>query len=225
MDHGYFGVVHGRPGVGKSMILKDFIRRLDPSEYNTIEMQNTNINGAALLRSLVRELGEKPGRGRDTLYLQISSRLKCMDKTLILLIDNAELLEMTAFTDLRLLVGLSPLHKKPLKIILCGLDEIDRMLRREQFSDLYDRINIRIPVYPMDEPDTINYIDYRLKKAGGNSKCIPAEVKTMVYQYSGGVMRKVNNIMTACFISAASLNQSIINERTVRLAVKELGMM
>lgn len=225
IKHGYFGIIFGRPGVGKTMLLRTFIDRLDPSEHTFIEMHNTNINGSTLLRSFVRELGEQPGRGRDKLYLQITSRLKSHDKTTILSIDNAELLDNTALTDLRLLAGLSPLYQKPFKILLCGLDDIESSLRQEKFADLNDRINIRVPLHPMDEMSTLSYIDHRLKKSGGSDKIIPLEVKVMIHQCSGGVLRKVNNITTSCLIAATVLNQSYVSERTFRQAVQDLGIL
>ena len=119
VDHATLGLVTGPSGVGKSALLKCFLGKL-PQRCEAVYCHLTHLPSSGLLKSLVSQMGEVPRRGKDRLFEQIYQAAKRVEGTLLLVIDEAHLLDGDALTDLRLLVSSAVDVAPPLKILLVG---------------------------------------------------------------------------------------------------------
>jgi general secretion pathway protein A len=111
-----------------------------------------------------------------------------------------------------------------LKILLCGQESLNQILKRSSYADLVQRITLQFVMQPLSQEKTDAYIDYRITKSGGTTKIFEAEAKSLIHDYTGGVPRQINNVATACLINAAARNIKKITEPLVNETMAEFSL-
>ena len=205
VDHAALGLVTGPSGVGKSALLKCFLDKL-PQRCEAVYCHLTHLPSSGLLKVLVAQMGEVPRRGKDRLFDQIYQAAKRAEGTLLLVIDEAHLLDGEALTDLRLLVSSAIDVAPPLKILLVGQQALRAVLKRSQHADLLNRVNVQYQLRPFTKEQTGYYIDVQMKQAGGAEDVFDASVKELIHDFTGGIARQINNLATACLLQATARN-------------------
>jgi len=222
-EQGTIAVIIGQTGLGKSSLLRLFIHELPQNRYLPLYLHLTPLNANAFLRLIVIKLGEHPKMGKDRMLLQILERIHQNDKCTLFIIDEAHLIDPKTLTDLRLLISSIDDHI-PLKILLCGQENLSRILKRASHADLLQRITLQFTLRPLSKPQTPAYIDYRIIKAGGKEKIFDPDAKDLIHDYTGGVPRQINNVATACLINAAARGLKIITEALVNETMAEFSL-
>jgi general secretion pathway protein A len=218
------GLVTGASGVGKSALLKRFLRELSGPRWEPVYLHLTHLPAAGLLKLLVGKLGEIPRRGKDRLFDQILSKARRTEGSLLLIFDEAHLIEAEALTDIRLLVSSALDDTPPLKIILAGQEPLRQTLRQSLHADLLSRIAVRFHLTPLTREQTAAYIDFQLKQAGGSEKLFDPAAKNLIHDYAGGIPRQINNLATACLLGAAAQNASRVSEPILQQTLSEFQM-
>lgn len=219
-EQGSIALIIGQTGLGKSSLLRLFIHELPQNRFNPVYLHLTPLSATAFLRLIVNGLGEKPKIGKDRIFTQIIERVLQNEKCTLLIIDEAHLIDPKTLTDLRLLIS-SIDGNIALKIIFSGQEGLRQILKQSCHADLVHRISLRFYIKPLSKDQTWAYIDARLKMAGGAKNIFDSAAKTLIYDYTGGVPRQINNIATACLINAASRNLKTIDESLVNDTMNE----
>ena len=206
VDQAALGLVTGPTGTGKSALLKRFLHDLPRQQYESIYCHLAQLTSAGLLKSLVSQLGDVPRRGKERLFEQILDRAHRTEGTLLVVIDEAHLLDGEALTDLRLLISSAVDVAPPLKILLAGQDPLRVTLKQSRHRDLLNRINVQYRIRPFTKEQTTRYIDIHMKQAGGAEDIFDLSVKELIHDFTGGVPRAINNLATACLLQAAARN-------------------
>jgi len=222
-QQGAMALIIGQTGLGKSSLLRLFLHDLPHNRFHTLYLHLSALNANAFLRVMVTKLGEKPQMGKDRLLLQILERINQNDKCTMFVVDEAHLLEPKTLVDLRVLIS-SIDETLSLKILLCGQEKLSQTLKRSSHADLLHRINLQFSLHPMSRDKTCAYIDYRIKKADGRIKIFEPAAKELIHDYTGGVPRQVNNVATACLLSAAARGVKIITEALVNETMSEFHL-
>lgn len=222
-QQGAIALIIGQTGLGKSSLLRLFIDQLPHNRYHPIYLHLTPLNANAFLRLIVTKLGEKPLMGKDRMLLQILDRININDKCTLFIIDEAHLIDPKILTDLRLLIS-SIDQKVSLKILLCGQESLNQILKRSSYADLVQRITLQFVMHPLSQEKTDAYIDYRISKAGGATKIFESEAKNIIHDYTGGVPRQINNVATACLINATAKSLKKITEPLVNETMAEFNL-
>lgn len=223
LNHATLGLVTGPSGVGKSALLKCFLNQL-PQRCEAVYCHLTHLPSAGLLKVIVSQLGEVPRRGKDRLFEQIYQAAKRTEGTLLLVIDEAHLLDSEALTDLRLLVSSAVDVAPPLKILLVGQHSLRAVLKRSQHADLLNRINVQYQLRAFTKEQTGHYIDVQMKQAGGPEDVFDVAVKEMLHDFTGGIARQINNLATACLLQAAATGVLRIDEQLFRHTTTEFQL-
>ncbi len=222
-QQGAIALIIGQTGLGKSSLLRLFIHELPHNRYHPVYLHLTPLNANAFLRLIVTKLGEKPLMGKDRMLLQILDRINLNDKCTLFIIDEAHLIDPKILTDLRLLIS-SIDEEISLKILLCGQESLNQILKRSSYADLFHRITLQFVMHPYSNEKTNAYIDYRITKAGGSNKIFEPEANNLIHDYTGGVPRQINNVATACLINAAARSLKKINEALVNETMAEFHL-
>jgi general secretion pathway protein A len=217
-------LVTGASGVGKSALLKRFLHELSGPQYETVYLHLTHVSAAGLLKLVVAKLGEVPRRGKDRLFQQILDKARQSEGLLLLVLDEAHLLDADALTDIRLLISSALDDAPPLKVVLAGQEPLRHTLRQSLHAALLNRISVRYHLGALTKPETIAYIDFQLKRAGGSEKLFESATKEMIHEYSGGIPRQINNLATACLVQASAEDATRINEAIVRKTFSEFQL-
>ena len=222
-QQGAIALITGQTGLGKSSLLRLFIHQLPQNRFHPVYLHLTPLNANAFLRLIITKLGEKPLMGKDRMLLQILDRINLNDKCTLFIIDEAHLIDPKILTDLRLLIS-SIDEEVSLKILLCGQESLNQILKRSSYADLVHRITLQFVMQPLSKEKTAAYIDYRITKAGGSTKIFEPEAKELIHDYTGGVPRQINNVATACLINAAARGLNKITEALVNEAMAEFHL-
>jgi general secretion pathway protein A len=222
-QQGAIALIIGQTGLGKSSLLRLFIHQLPHNRYHPVYLHLTPLNANAFLRLIVTKLGEKPLMGKDRMLLQILERINKNDKCTLFIIDEAHLIDPKILTDLRLLIS-SIDEEISLKILLCGQESLNQILKRSSYADLVHRITLQFVMRPYSNEKTNAYIDYRIIKTGGSTKIFEPEAKNMIHDYTGGVPRQINNVATACLLNATARNLKKITETLVNETMSEFHL-
>jgi len=221
---GSIALLTGQTGVGKSSLLKLFLAGLSRNRFQPLYLNLTHVKAVGLLKLIVRAFGEVPKRGKENLFLQILEKAGKSETTTILIVDEGHLTEPEALIDLRLLISSGLEDAPPLKLILVGQDALWRELRRTAHADLVHRISVRYHLPPLSEDQTAAYIDFQIRSSGATTKIFEPEAKELIYGYSGGIPRVINNIATAALINAATKNLQKISGTLVNETMDEFRL-
>jgi len=223
-EHATVGLVTGPSGVGKSVLLKRFLHELSGPQWEPVYLHLTHLPAAGLLKLLVTKLGEVPRRGKDRLFEQILGKARQAEGGLVVILDEAHLLGAEALTDIRLLVSSALDDTPPLKVVLAGQEPLRHTLRQSLHAALLNRIAVRHHLAPLAKDESVTYIDFQLKEAGGSEKLFDEETKHLIHDYSGGIPRQINNLATACLLQAAAQNASRVSEAVLRQTLGEFQL-
>jgi general secretion pathway protein A len=224
VDHGTLGLLTGASGLGKSALIKQFMHGLSPQHCEAVYCHLTHLPGSGLLRAVLNQLGEAPRRGKERLYEQLRDRAARLDGGLLLVFDEAHLLDGDALTDVRLLISSALDIGPPLKILLSGQDSLRSTLKRARHHDLANRISVRYQFRPFSKADTGKYIDHHMQQAGGSSQIFDDSAKMVIHDYTGGVPRQINQVATQCLIQATAGNVVRVDDELLQQVLSEIHL-
>lgn len=220
-EHNTLGVLAGPSGVGKSALIKRFLHEWDGPAAKAVYLHLTHLPAAGLLKLVVGQLGEAPKRGKDRLFAQILAKAKAANGSLLLVLDEAHLLDNDALVDLRLLVSSGLDDAPPLRILLAGQETLLATLRQTTHLALRARMSVACELHPLTKEETVRYIDHRLKVAGGSEKLFETAVKHTIHEYTGGVPRQINNVATACLMLAAAQQGNKVTDAVLHQTISD----
>ena len=192
-----FIALTGEVGSGKTTILRTLLSQLDADHYRTALIFNPCFSPTELLQNISREFGIASNTSDDSSLLDPLYRFLLQQnaegRTVVLAIDEAQDLETQVLEQIRLISNLETDREKLIQIILTGQPEFIQILNRKEMRQLGQRITVRYHLQPMGFQDTVDYINHRLKVAGGRGKDIFSKrALKRIYAYSRGLPRLVN---------------------------------
>jgi len=113
-------------------------------------------------------------------------------KTIVLLVDEAQKLNSLSLEILRVLLNYETNEYKLLQLVL--LSQLELLPRLREIKNLWDRINLKYVLNPLDEQETKELIDFRLRASGyhANVPFFTDGAITQVYQYTQGYPRRIS---------------------------------
>lgn len=195
----------GPPGVGKTTGVRSVTDELPVNKYTVVYLGQDQ-NGGNLLRRFAENLGLQAKGFRPNHVLQISQwltdNLKNGGKQVILIVDEAHLLDDQTLEELRLLSNADYDRQSPLTLILLAQPWLRARLKAPIFEPLTQRLRYRYTLEGLGKDETERYIRSRMTKGGLNPALLTAEAIQQIFAYSEGIPRRVNNICTLVLLKA-----------------------
>ena len=223
-----FITVVGEVGTGKTTLLNALLDRLD-EQTNVAYIFNTDVTFEQLLSNILVDLGLS--KADTTLYReQALERLNrfaiqqlAKGYNIALIVDEAQNLDYRTMESLRLLSNLETRKLKLIQIILSGQPELDSKLNDPRLRQLAQRISLKRYIVPLNEKETYEYIQHRLAVAGcKRSSLFDRKAKQLIWEYSGGIPRKISILCDNAFLIAYGLKKRKISEDVIAEAIKDL---
>ena len=132
-------------------------------------------------------------------------------KALVLVVDEAHLLDDTMLEELRLMTNANYDRQSPLTLILLGQPLLRLRLKASHFEALRQRLPYRYCIEGLDQDETIKYIQHRLSLAGMQPDFFSEDASQFIFQMSEGLPRRINNACSLALLHAATTKHSSID--------------
>ncbi len=223
-----FITVIGEVGTGKTTLLKAALDQLD-EKISVAFIFNTDVTSYQMLIMALYEWGlikpkEKLSKVEALRRLnRFAIEQKDRGGNVVLIVDEAQNLDNRAMENLRLLSNLETRRHKLIQIVLSGQPELDTKLNRHELRQFAQRISLRRYVFPFDEKDTYAYLHHRLQVVKDKSSSpFTDKAQKLIWEYSGGVPRKINNLCDNALLIGYGLKKNRINSAIVQEAAQDL---
>lgn len=220
-------VVTGEIGTGKTTLCRFFLNQLGKN-VKTAFILNPNFSELQLLEAIIRDFGIIPkSKSRFSLIWELNKFLlkeAQAGNNVILIVDESQNLKPRQLEQIRLLSNLETEKDKLIQIILVGQPELNQNLSLFELRQLQQRIMVRYHVSPLDKNDVKNYINYRLRIAGPDSRLTFSEESVeAIFNFSMGVPRLINIICDRALLAAFTEENNIITVNIINKCVEELN--
>ncbi len=213
-------------GCGKTLIGQFVLRELSKDNYKTAFITNPRLDDVDLLRMIAHLLGavEPPQSKTDVLIALeniINNNMRDGKETVII-IDEAHCIEKEGiFEELRLLLNFQTPERFLLTLVLFGQPELAHKI--ETNKQLNQRISIKSHLEALSSKDTSEYINHRLEVAGASDREIfNGEAVDSVYNSSGGIPRRINQICDMGLFTASCMQKKIVDAKIINEVTKTL---
>ncbi len=198
-------LITGEIGSGKTFLANALKENLKEQNCLPFIIRNPKLTSTQLIKTILQKIGVEPiPRFKFKVLNSLEKTLLDLNKrniTVVGLIDEAQILSLDAFREIRLLLNLETPEEKLLHLVLLGQPELKNKINK--VPQLKQRVNVRFHLEPLSRKETQSYIKHRLKVAGGKKEIFEQESLEMLYTISKGIPRVINNIaQNALFVGA-----------------------
>lgn len=194
-----FIVITGEVGAGKTTLVRNLFRKLEPEKIVAAQIANTNLDSDETLRMVAAAFGlplpqGNPGKASVLIALEQFFR-KCeqQGKRALLVVDEAQNLSARTVEELRMLSNFQGDDKPLLQTFLLGQPEFRKTLLSSDMQQLRQRVSATYHLGPLDLAETRSYIEHRLRTAGWSGDPVFDEGSfAAIHDYAGGIPRKIN---------------------------------
>jgi type II secretory pathway predicted ATPase ExeA len=227
VDEKELALLVGDIGSGKTTLSRALIDRVGDSRP-VVLLINPRLTPMQLLRSIAKGLELEPARFRNELLDQLHTRLYELyeqKREPVLIIDEAQLIPSKAtFDEIRLLTNFQLDDQNLLSVVLVGQPELETRLERDHYASLRQRIGMRYSLGPLSLAETVEYIEHRIRCAGGTRNPFEPAAVESIHAISGGVPRLINTLCTTSLLDAYGEDAETIDAPRVAAAAREHRM-
>lgn len=189
-------VITGEIGSGKTTLIQHLVRELQdevvvgvidnihPRFHNlpewvlqAFDIDVTGSSDVQLHRAFVSFVKEQAAQGRSAL----------------LFVDEAQNMSPQVLEELRLLMNIN-VDRPAFQVVLVGQPELRAVLKRPDMRQFAQRVAVEHHLQALDDNEAGEYIQHRLRVAGGDSGLFDAAACQLIYQRSRGIPRLINSL-------------------------------
>jgi len=220
-----FVVITGEIGSGKTTVCRTLLSRLDRHTQVAL-ITNTHLNSKDLLLMVLEDLEiEYTGGSKANLLSQLNSYLIeqiRQDNNVVLIVDEAQNLKPSVLEEIRMLSNLETETEKLIQIILLGQPELKQKLSLSGLEQLRQRVAVYFHLSPLTRTETAEYVLHRLKIASGTDHQYMTEAALhLVYEFSKGVPRLINQICDNAFLTGYVAESQVIDEKIMKEVIAD----
>ena len=139
-----------------------------------------------------------PRLSKSAVYGQIQQAVieskEQQGKTIVLIIDEAHLLQTGPLEELRLLTNFKMDSYDPFILLLSGQTDLNRVMDFAVMEPFNQRIAMRYHMPGLSAEETQLYINHHLKLAGAKEPILDQKAMDAVFELSFGIPRKIGAI-------------------------------
>jgi UDP-N-acetylglucosamine 2-epimerase len=221
-----FVVVTGEIGAGKTTLVRTLLSELDERTIVAAQIVSTQLEAGDLLKSVALAFGLAPKNlSKAELIASIEAFLTLLvtqNKRALLIVDEAQNLNLQAIEELRMLSNFQLGKHALLQSFLVGQPELRELLTSKPMEQFRQRVIASCHLGPMDATETRSYIEHRLRCVGWTERpAIADEAFEQIHARSGGIPRRVNLLCNRLLLSAFLANDERIEAAQVETVADE----
>lgn len=216
-------LITGASGIGKTMITRSIVNQ---TNEKVIYIPNNELTLFEFYNCLGRMM-EVPTNHchMSQILMDISHRIDAYDsigKKVLLIIDDAETLEYKIIMDLKHLYESNNIKRTGMKIILLGHSSFRGKIKRANNTALLNNITTNYECVGLTMNETKEYIQHRLKRAGGDVAMIDDRYYNTIYSYTDGKPQIINKYMSTVLLVQYIKKATKIDNKILKLAQQEM---
>jgi general secretion pathway protein A len=227
-------VLTGPPDVGKTMLCRALVDRLDRRTIVSFVSDKTPASADQLLKTLLVDFGVVSARDAATGGLASASHddlaralrdflasLAVLQATALLIVDDADKLPADVLHEVQTLSG----SGHPLQIVLVGEPVLTRELRSNDLRAIDERVAERVELGPLEDDEVPGYVAHRLVVAGSGDRVGFSDAALQrIFALSRGVPGSINRICDRSLALGYQTSASLIDDEFVEDAARQLGL-
>ena len=224
-----FVVITGEVGAGKSTLVAHLRQKLDGEQMTVGEVVTSALDDDEMIHVAARSFGlDVAGGDKATalaaieLFLHEEAR---NGRRVLLIVDEAQNLSIGALEELRMLSNFQLGSHPLLQTLLLGQPEFKQLLAKsEELEQLRQRVIAAHHLEAMQPGEIEAYVTHRLRHVGWDgSPEIDRAVWVRLHRASGGIPRKINQIMTRLLLMGAVEERSRIDGQMLDAVLAEMS--
>jgi general secretion pathway protein A len=216
----------GDVGCGKTTLSRALIQHLSQKEYHVGLITNPMLEPIEFIREILYQFGLDPVSHSKHDLLNALGEMMMKDfrenRVTILVIDEAQLLSPTNFEEVRLLLNYQFNDRFLLNLLLIGQPELRGIIRR--IEQLDSRIAIRYHLGPLGFDEMVQYVGFRLSRAGARREIFTSDAFEELHRQTKGVPRRVNNLCDMSLLIGFGIKAEKIDADVIREAIDDTAM-
>ena len=215
------GVITAVPGTGKSSLIRLLEASLDKSRFLFCYINDGDLKPKSLYAKLLQSLCVQPPAYLDRMKKLFRDAVVGLhDRTLVIVIDNAQDLPVQTIREFRYLLNFEMDSKSLLALILAGHPETWDTLKLRTFEPVLQCVATHYRLPGLDESQSKEYIVHQLKLSDV-AILFPDEIVKKIYQYTSGIPRLVNKLCRHCLIDLESNHLELVDNQVLERALFE----
>lgn len=223
-----FIVITGEVGAGKSTLVEHLVSTIDPERLTVGQVVTSKLDGEEIVHVVAQAFG-LPVEGHDKasalgaieafLHDEARAGRRCL-----LIVDEAQNLSIDALEELRMLSNFQLGSHPLLQTLLLGQPEFRATLQgHPRLEQLRQRVIATHHLDPMQPDEVQPYIEHRLKRVGWDGyPAFDEEVFAGLYEASGGIPRRINQIANRLMLLGAVEQRSQIDPAMLETVLAEM---
>ncbi len=223
-------VILGDVGTGKTTLSRKLIQELKGREdfIFHIILDPSFENERLFLSSLVRNLDIPGGDFKEATTLDLRDALErylfqkgvTENKTVVLIVDEAQKLSDMSLEILRVLLNYETNEYKLLQLVLLGQIELHQKIIH--IANFFDRISFKYNLNPLTLEETREMIEFRIRRAGYQSKMhiFLKEAVKEIHEATHGYPRRIIMLCHKALKELILKNQTVVDANLIGEIVK-----
>jgi len=221
-----FTVISGEVGSGKTTLVRSFLQRVG-AETTVGLISNTPSGFGDLLRWILYAF-DLDYQGKETvelheIFVQFLIAQYAVGRRCVLIIDEAQNLEVETLEELRMLSNVNASKDLLLQVVLVGQPELAETLNRPDMQQFAQRIAISYHLKALTLEETHTYIRHRLAVAGGDATIFTDAACDALYILSKGVPRVINGLCDIALVYGFGEEMPQVDMETVLAVMEDRG--
>lgn len=189
----------GDIGFGKTTVSRKLLELLDPVMFRVVMIVDPMLSASQMLQEILMQLGiDSKSRNRQALLHTLHEHLVRSyerGQRVVLIVDEAHLIRSAAtFEELRLLLNCQMNDQFLISLLLMG--QLELRPKVDKVPALQQRLAVRYELKPLDQQETAEMIQHRLRTAGYANEYGPftPEAVYELHKYSNGTPRLISQM-------------------------------
>jgi len=193
----------------EKQFLSSLVRNFGVEGFGGVELRSTDPNAADILDL------------RDEFEKFLIRKTVEEKQSVILIIDEAQKLNLSTLETLRLLLNFETNEYKLLQLVLLG--QVELYPKLVNMPNLMDRISFKYTLNPLDAKETRDLINFRINKAGYNSRMelFLDEAVHEIYNYTRGYPRRITMLCHHVLKELILQNKNAVDRVLVRDVIEK----